>query len=79
MSKASSRSEMVVIDPSVLITELEAAKLLSVSARSLQNWRVRGGGPQFIKMGGRIVRYRHRDISDWIDSQARNNTSQGRA
>jgi predicted DNA-binding transcriptional regulator AlpA len=59
-----------------LLTELEAATLLNVSHRSLQNWRVRGGGPQFVKIGGRIVRYRCADLVSWLEQQLRRNTSQ---
>ena len=44
-----------------LQTELEAAKYLNVSHRTLQKLRVVGGGPKFIKLG-RKVRYRLADL-----------------
>ncbi|KAA6181768.1 helix-turn-helix domain-containing protein [Thiohalocapsa marina] len=39
-----------------LLTEREAALILSVSARTLQAWRVSGGGPEYVKLG-RAVRF----------------------
>ena len=38
-----------------LLTESEVAELLRVSTRTLQNWRVRGGGPTFLKVGSRVL------------------------
>jgi excisionase family DNA binding protein len=40
----------------VLLTEVQAAEYLALSVRTLQAWRVRGGGPPFVKVG-RAVRY----------------------
>lgn len=48
-------------DPSALLTETQAAEFLHVSRRSLQAWRVRGGGPRFVKIG-KLVRYRRADL-----------------
>lgn len=62
-----------------LLHEQEAAKFLSLSVRTLQAWRVRGGGPRFCKLG-RSVRYRHDDLVAWVDEQSRASTSDfGRA
>ncbi|MFY0619158.1 helix-turn-helix transcriptional regulator [Shimia sp.] len=58
-----------------LINENEAASYLCYSVRALQNWRVRGGGPMFIKVSGRSVRYTRRDLQDWIDQRRVANTS----
>jgi len=62
-----------------LLTEHEAAVLLHVSPRSLQNWRVRGGGPQFVKINRRMVRYRASDLLSWVHAQTRSNTSEAAA
>ncbi|NIZ60683.1 DNA-binding protein [Sedimentitalea sp. CY04] len=59
-----------------LIDENEAASYLCYSVRALQNWRVRGGGPMFIKVSGRSVRYTRRDLQDWIGAKRVANTSQ---
>jgi predicted DNA-binding transcriptional regulator AlpA len=56
--------------------EREAAGFLCYSVRALQNWRVRGGGPRFVKVSGRSVRYRRRDLMQWIDERTRSHTSE---
>jgi hypothetical protein len=38
------------------LNENQAAEFLGVSVRTLQAWRVRGGGPPYVKIG-RSVRY----------------------
>jgi predicted DNA-binding transcriptional regulator AlpA len=50
------------------LNEKQAARLLSMSHRTLQAWRRIGGGPSFIKLG-RAVRYRRRDLTTWIDGK----------
>jgi len=62
-------------DPEQLLREEEAARLLGYSARALQNWRLRGGGPVFIKVSARSVRYRRGDLASWVRSHARTSTS----
>jgi excisionase family DNA binding protein len=59
-----------------LLSETEAARFLGFSVRTLQGWRVKGGGPRFVKIGGRSVRYRRRDLNAWADANMRLNTSQ---
>jgi len=62
--------------PDQLMTEKEAAGILCYSQRALQNWRVRGGGPDYVKVNGNSVRYQMRDLTKWIDDRKRGNTSQ---
>jgi excisionase family DNA binding protein len=54
----------------LFLTEKQAARLLSVSHRTLQAWRRIGVGPSFIKMG-RSVRYRQQDLLAWADRHHR--------
>jgi excisionase family DNA binding protein len=52
-----------------LLTPEEVADLLKVHLGTLENWRVRGEGPPFVKLGNKRrspVRYRRKDIEDWI-------------
>jgi predicted DNA-binding transcriptional regulator AlpA len=51
-----------------LLTEADAGKLLGLSPATLRNMRTKGRGPAFIKVGG-LVRYRHSDLVDWIESR----------
>lgn len=59
-----------------LLTEVEAASMLNYSIYALRNWRVRGGGPQFVKVSKRSIRYRRRDLKSWSVERLRNNTSE---
>lgn len=58
-----------------LLTERDAAEFLSYTARALQNWRVRGGGPAFVKVSARSIRYRRRELIAWAESHLSANTS----
>jgi excisionase family DNA binding protein len=61
------QSSHVAADLDALLTEVQAAKLLNLSTRTLQAWRIRGVGPPFVQ-AGRAVRYRRRDLLAWIDA-----------
>lgn len=63
-------------DPDQLLNEKQAASFLCYSQRALQNWRLRGGGPQYVKVSARSVRYRRRDLTEWIENRLRRHTSQ---
>jgi Helix-turn-helix domain len=58
-----------------LIDEAKASDFLCQSVRTIQKWRVTGFGPKFCK-SGRSIRYRRRDLMDWINSRRRDSTSQ---
>lgn len=58
-----------------LIPEKEAARFLGYTDRALQNWRLRGGGPKFVRVSKRSIRYRRRDLNKWVESRLRSNTS----
>jgi predicted DNA-binding transcriptional regulator AlpA len=58
-----------------LIAEREAAQFLGFTVRALQNWRLRGGGPRFVKISSRAVRYRRRDLVEWAEDRLVANTS----
>lgn len=59
-----------------LITESDAAAFLGYTVRALQNWRVRGGGPKFVKVSSRSVRYRRRDLVAWAEGLLKSNSSE---
>jgi excisionase family DNA binding protein len=60
------------------LTTREAASYLGVSPRTLEDWRFRGGGPVFRKIGRRIVRYQRADLDAFLEHSARINTGGGR-
>ncbi len=63
-------------DSDALIRQEEAARLLGVSPRALEAWRYRGGGPKFIRISGRCIRYRRADLQAWIAERERHSTSE---
>lgn len=50
-----------------LLTTDQAAEYLSISPVTLRTWRCRGGGPAFVKISARSVRYRIADLQAWAD------------
>lgn len=48
-----------------LLTASAAADLLGLDARTLNNWRYRGIGPVFIRLGGK-VRYSVIDLNAYV-------------
>ena len=55
------------LSPGDLVTETEAAAILGAQVQTLRNWRWRGTGPRFCKIGLRMVRYHHADLAAFID------------
>ena len=49
-----------------LLTTDEVAEFLGVSPRTIEDWRRRGGGPRFIRLRGRAVRYRPSELARWL-------------
>jgi excisionase family DNA binding protein len=39
----------------MLLTQAECAELLRLSERTLERWRVAGGGVPFVKLGRRVL------------------------
>ena len=62
-------------DPSALLTTKQAAAFLNFTPRALESWRIHGGGPHFVRVSARAVRYRRRDLEDWIATKVIASTS----
>ena len=55
-------------EPFRLLTTRDAADLLGVGPSMLERLRWMGEGPPYVRpTGGRIVRYRYKDLMDWIE------------
>jgi predicted DNA-binding transcriptional regulator AlpA len=52
-----------------LLSEREVAERWGISEVTLQDWRCRQKGPPFIRLGGRMIRYRELDIEIWLIEQ----------
>ena len=57
--------------PGDLLDERKAAAILGASVQTLRNWRWRGQGPRFHKIGQRLVRYRRADLEAFIEGDGR--------
>jgi predicted DNA-binding transcriptional regulator AlpA len=57
-----------------LLTEKQAAAYLNMAVKTLQNWRWRGVGPRYVKIGD-LVRYRKADLDEFVLSNLRTSTS----
>jgi predicted site-specific integrase-resolvase len=60
----------------MLLTEAELAKNLQVKIFTLRKWRREGGGPLFVRCGGRLIRYFRRDVERWLSSNRYANSAQ---
>ena len=58
------------IDDDALFSPREAAARLSISHRTLEAWRAKGKGPQFLTLPNRSVRYRGQHLREWMDQLA---------
>jgi hypothetical protein len=68
--------ENMLIDPSdFLLNQGEYAKIRHCSERTIERERAAGTGCKFIKIG-RAVRYRRRDILEFIERHVRQSTSE---
>lgn len=62
--------------PSVLLLdERAAADALGLQPRTLQEWRRRGGGPPYVRISQRCIRYRDQDLAEWAEERIRTSTS----
>lgn len=52
-----------------ILRTLEAANYIGLSPSTLEKYRIRGGGPRFVHLGGRAVGYDVADLDAWIDLQ----------
>jgi len=59
-----------------LVNQMEAARILGVTVRALEAWRHRGGGPLYIRISKRCIRYRQGDLQNFITERERSSTSE---
>jgi excisionase family DNA binding protein len=71
-----SREAAKVPDVLALLTTTDAAEFLGVSRRTLEGWRVKGGGPRFVSVSRGMVRYRRTDLESWIEGRVVANTTE---
>ena len=50
-----------------LLNEIQLSEKIHVSLACLRRWRLRGEGPQYVKVGP-LVRYRPEVVERWVDA-----------
>jgi len=60
--------------PKKILSTSEAASFLRVSSRTLEKWRTYGGGPQFSRLGTRVV-YSAEHLEAFAAARSRHNTN----
>ena len=58
-----------------LLTQRQCAEALALSERTLERLRVTGAGPKFLRIR-HSVRYRQRDVEQWLVSRIVGSTSE---
>ena len=58
-----------------LINERAAGQFLGLTDRTLQALRQRGGGPCYLRLSARCLRYRRADLRAWVNERIRTSTS----
>ena len=67
------------LEPRRYLNSEEAARILRLSARTLERMRVEGSGPKYLKAGrgtrARVL-YRPADLDQWLESRTFSSTSE---
>jgi predicted DNA-binding transcriptional regulator AlpA len=66
------------IDPDAAFNENQAAEFLGISVRTMQSWRVKGGGPRYCKIG-RAVRYQRSELVSFQKAHTVSSTTEADA
>jgi hypothetical protein len=57
------------------LTTRETSRLTKLSERALEGLRYKGGGPPYIKISTKAVRYLRSDVFAWLSEKRRTSTS----
>jgi predicted DNA-binding transcriptional regulator AlpA len=63
-------------DPDQLLSTIEVAQWLGCSRQWLELQRMKGGGPQFLRISRRRIRYRRSDVAGWLSQRAHSQTGE---
>ena len=60
----------------IYLNERQAAQKIGVTASAMQAWRLRGGGPPFVKISCRCIRYAESELDAWMQARRVSSTSE---
>lgn len=64
------------IDPDCYYTPKLAAQGIRTAVRTLESWRQKGIGPEYVRMGGRLIRYKGSGLLKFADERTFSSTSE---
>jgi predicted DNA-binding transcriptional regulator AlpA len=67
------------LEPDRLLSTAELAEVLGCSVAWLELRRMNGGGPPYIRVSHRRVRYKVSDLEQWLRSRTFTNTAEAKA
>lgn len=59
-----------------LMDEEAAGDYLGVTRRTIQHWRLKGGGPKYVRISARCIRYRKRELNHFAEERMVSSTSE---
>ena len=59
----------VALQVTPFLTETQAAARLGLAPKTLRNWRSRGDGPGYLRLGS-VIRYHLEELDGWALAQA---------
>lgn len=65
--------------PPTLLTTRQAAEVLGLEPRTMEEFRRKGSGPPFIRLSSRSVRYRLDALERWLEERTFQSTAAERA
>ena len=68
---------MTPLSISVFLSESDAADYLGLSKKTLQRWHFDHKGPTYAKLNGKLIRYHHADLDEWMNQQIVNHDPHG--
>ena len=66
----------ITIQPGTFYSTEQAAQALGTTERTMESWRLKGIGPVFIRMGGRLVRYKGDALLQFTNERTFRSTSE---
>jgi len=62
--------------PETFLNTRKAANWIGYKPETLRQWRTNGIGPPYIRVLGKLVRYRASDVERWMDEQVQQTDGQ---
>ena len=66
----------ITINPDCYYSTALSAQGLGTTERTMESWRGKGIGPAFVRMGGRLVRYKGSELLKFADERTFSSTSE---